>query len=318
MTTEPGSGAVPAISRIRALGARYGILWRVITAVVLIGVGLRQLDLAAVADALQNVRPGYAALGTLLLLLGQVVSGLRWHALTSGEGRPTSRWFVIAYLRGCFFNVFLPTGIGGDAIRVAALRHGRGLKAAGRSVVLDRVTGIVTLGLAALILLPFTDYLDGGTWKIAGAVVAAAASVSAAALAILRGYAGALLWALVFVGGWCSGIVVLGWALALDVSLADGPMITLILAIAIALPVSIGGNGTREAGMVVAVAPLGIAAPAAVAYGLCFGIALALVGLVGAPLKIPRLTGGLAPTPPVGPKTSGRTACEQPKLADRP
>ena len=60
---------------------------------------------------------------------------------------------------------------------------------------------------------------------------------------------------------------------------------TLIVAVAIALPISIGGTGTREAGFVVALAPLGIGTEAAVALGISFGVVLALVGLVGAPLS---------------------------------
>ena len=75
-------------------------------------------------------------------------------------------------------------------------------------------------------------------------------------------------------------------ALDLGLDAAAMPIVTLIVAIAIALPISIGGTGTREAGFVVALAPLGIGTEAAVALGISFGVVLALVGLVGAPLSV--------------------------------
>jgi hypothetical protein len=79
---------------------------------------------------------------------------------------------------------------------------------------------------------------------------------------------------------------VLARALDVDIGAAALPIVTLIVAVAIALPISIGGTGTREAGFVVALAPLGIGTENAVALGISFGVVLALVGLVGAPLSV--------------------------------
>jgi hypothetical protein len=72
------------------------------------------------------------------------------------------------------------------------------------------------------------------------------------------------------------------------------PAVIAITTVAMALPASIGGMGTREAGFAVALAPLAVPSSQAVALGVAFGIALALVGLAGAPVRLPRLSVGQA------------------------
>ena len=101
-----------------------------------------------------------------------------------------------------------------------------------------------------------------------------------------RGLAGFVGWTLLFMAVWFGGIWVLARALDIELDAAALPIVTLIVAAAIALPISIGATGTREAGFVVALAPLGVGTDQAVALGISFGVVLALVGLVGAPLSV--------------------------------
>lgn len=255
---------------------------------MIVAIGLTQIDFAEVRDALSSLSVPLALLAWGLLLAGQAVSALRWSVIAERLGaRASTGWFLRAYLRGSFYNAFLPTGIGGDAMRIAVLRHDLGLKDAGRSVVIDRASGLAAICLAAGACLPFTDYLD--ELPALRAAVAAVAAVAAAVLAVVlarRGLARFAGWTLLFMVVWFGGIWVLARALEIEVAVAAMPIITLIVAVAIALPLSIGGTGTREAGFVVALAPLGVGTEAAVALGISFGVALALVGLVGAPLSV--------------------------------
>ena len=272
----------------RLTTGRWRIAWRLLSAVAIVAIGLTQIDLADVGDALADLFIPLAVLSWAILLAGQAISGLRWGVISERIGAHQSQgWYVRAYLRGAFYNAFLPTGIGGDALRIAVLRHDLGLKDATRSVVIDRASGLAAIVLAAGACLPFTDYLDdlpGLRWALAA--VALVAAVGTAAVLVQRGLGAFVGYTLLFMAVWFAGIWVLGEALSLDIDPLAIPIVTLIVAIAIALPISIGGTGTREAGFVVALAPLGIGTESAVALGISFGVVLALVGLVGAPLSV--------------------------------
>ena len=272
----------------RLTSGRWATAWRLLSAVAIVAFGLTQIDLDEVGDALADLFLPLAALSWAILLAGQAISGLRWGVIAERIGARSSRaWFVRAYLRGAFYNAFLPTGIGGDAMKIAVLRHDLGLKDATRSVVIDRASGLAAICLAAGACLPFTPYLDDlPALQVAIAVVALAATVVLAVVLARRGLGAFVGYTLGFMAVWFSGIWVLAEALDLGLDAAAMPIVTLIVAVAIALPISIGGTGTREAGFVVALAPLGIGTEAAVALGISFGVVLALVGLVGAPLSV--------------------------------
>lgn len=88
-------------------------------------------------------------LGNLLLLSS---AGLRWFLLLRGQG-VTLRFRFVHYLTyiTCFFNGFIPGGIGGDALRVAfVLKHEKARRGqAALTIVLDRVIGLFSMMLIA-------------------------------------------------------------------------------------------------------------------------------------------------------------------------
>jgi len=263
-------------------------MWRLVSAAAIIGFGVSRIELGGVWDVLLKTSPPLAALSFVLLLAGQAVSGLRWSTIAHRLGSVTETgWFVLTYLRCCFYNVFLPTGIGGDAVRVAALRNEVGLRESGRSVVLDRATGLLALCVTGALLLPWTPYLDTVPFaQIAACVLGIVALLTVMVIATRGDWLPLVVTTVAFEVLWCGGIWVLARALRIDLPVAALPAITVIVALAIALPVSLGGNGTREAGFVAALAPLGFATHDAVALGIAFGAVLAIVGLCGAPLPI--------------------------------
>jgi uncharacterized protein (TIRG00374 family) len=85
----------------------------------------------------------------------QAVSALRWQLLSRPLGfrEPFSRYLSYYYI-GMFFNLFLPTSVGGDVVRAWYLdgKSGR-MTDAFVSVIADRVSGVVVLLLIALIAL---------------------------------------------------------------------------------------------------------------------------------------------------------------------
>jgi uncharacterized protein (TIRG00374 family) len=88
--------------------------------------------------------------GALLIdLAGQALCAYRWGLISGIGGRPVRfRQVLPVYFSGMFFNICLPTSIGGDVFRVVGLGRRTGSKtAAFASVFMDR-----NIGLAALLI----------------------------------------------------------------------------------------------------------------------------------------------------------------------
>ncbi len=117
-----------------------------VSAAILLGLAGR-MDWAQVAAAFRSLRWGDWLAALAVFLATQAVSALRWQWLARPLGftQPLRR-FVGLYFVGMFFNLLLPTSIGGDAVRAVALHPGPGRRvAAFLSVLLDRLSGLLVL-----------------------------------------------------------------------------------------------------------------------------------------------------------------------------
>ncbi|HEX2047753.1 MAG TPA: lysylphosphatidylglycerol synthase transmembrane domain-containing protein [Acidimicrobiales bacterium] len=254
-----------------------------------------------------------------MAVLAVVLSSVRWqqmlHALELPSGLPALLSHTLA---GLFVSNFLPTTVGGDVVRATRLSVNNGhRKVSAASVVLERLTGFVSLPLIALVAL----VLDPGLLRLGTAShVALALTLGplAAVVLFLAVAADPRLGARLGRGRWlglamtvhlglvrlrrhpasaCAvmaaalayqlTIVVAAWmaAHALGISVGWTAMMAFmpVVAIAQAVPLSIGGLGLREGSLVLLLGPLGVAASHAVALGLTlYGINM-LVSLLGAP-----------------------------------
>ena len=104
-----------------------------------------------VGETFAHLQWGYWLSAVLLLAVTQVISSRRWQMLGRALGfsvgmlRITSYFFI-----GMFFNLVLPTSVGGDVVRAYYLTGRSGHKLpAFVSVLADRINGFyVLLGLA--------------------------------------------------------------------------------------------------------------------------------------------------------------------------
>jgi hypothetical protein len=137
-----------------------GLIQVTISAILLILI-LRSVSWAEVRDALQRIDLRWLALAWGLFILGVVVRAGRWRVLLQALGLRRSlvelaNWYFV----GGFFNVILPTGFGGDAVRAAELAQDTGrLGPAVNSVIVDRYLGLIVLlpmGLTAWLIAPGT------------------------------------------------------------------------------------------------------------------------------------------------------------------
>lgn len=88
--------------------------------------------------------------------IGIFIRAARWQVLLKGLGlNPGFMRLTGLYFAGAFFNTFLPTGFGGDVVRV--LEVGRDVKPSDglATVIIDRASGLFVLFVLALLALPF-------------------------------------------------------------------------------------------------------------------------------------------------------------------
>src|SRR5207249_4421846 len=130
-----------------------------------------------------------------VLIVTQVVSALRWQVMGRALGFDRSVSQLTGfYFIGMYFNLLLPTSVGGDVVRAWYLDGGsRRRLAAFASVFLDRVSGLLVLlsmACVALVLSP----LELPAWVslfVWGSVAVSLLAVAAVPLLAGRGVGGA-------------------------------------------------------------------------------------------------------------------------------
>jgi len=284
-------------------------IFRVIGTVILFAIGLRLIDWRQFADILVNADPLLVILAFIMMLAAIYASLLRYHAIVAAIGAdyPVAEGWRL-YLAGHGFNQLLPTGLGGDMLRVAALRKRIGWVAALQSIVLDRLIGLYHMFVLFFLLLLLALVFNPD--------VEIASMVKLAALPVLGGLFGIYLLS----KDWLQKIIVrrvpsaiphiLAFVASirkLDVTLlslsaqalfglsfamlgyALGPVsqpltyFALIPSIFILMqvPVSLGGWGMREAAAIALLPIAGMTPETAFANALLYGILLLLSGLFG-------------------------------------
>ena len=299
-------------------------LLRGLLGLALLGAVLALADPARVLAQLRQAHPGWLLAGLAAAVASNVVSALRWRALARWLGADlhvgdACRW----YFQAIGLNALLPGAVvGGDVYRAVVLRRaGQDTLASSWSVVLDRVSGLWMLcAIGGLGAAACADVL--APWLRLPAGVFIALMLAGTALWLL------LPWALpALLRRWCPGWLAplrtaalrpdfgaqLGWqvlasvavqilsaaalaggGLALGVQLSPAAWAFAIAPVFLmtALPVSVGGWGTREAAAVAALAPFGVAAPAAVGVGVIYGVYGLAQGALGAlAFGLPRSAG---------------------------
>ena len=103
---------------------------------------------------LTTVRLEYVAAGVLLYVAGQALSTWKWRLLLAPVGLGAVRYprLLAFYFIGMFFNLFLPTIVGGDAVKAVLLARETGAPArATTSVFMERNLGLFALLSIALV-----------------------------------------------------------------------------------------------------------------------------------------------------------------------
>ncbi len=114
---------------------------------------LSRTDYTAIYKSLISANPVYLSIALLTLFLGKLLSGYRWQVLLlAQEIQIPLKTLIASLFVGQFFNSFLPTTIGGDAIRAydTAVASKESAKSV-TTVFIDRFIGVLALVLLAVL-----------------------------------------------------------------------------------------------------------------------------------------------------------------------
>lgn len=289
---------------------------RVLISLGLLALVLNSIGLERVGRTLLEAEMGPLVVAFLIFNVGVVVRALRWRALVVALGLPVPVGRLIyLYFVGSFFNSFLPTGFGGDVVRVVELSQEADAALVTGTVIVDRLTGLLVLFALALLALPFTTGLmPTEVWMIIGLI---AAGGLVAGLLVLQGTwlrratrwlpgplsltgEGVLarVYNAVTACGWRAVGIALGislifnlllvlenylvaLAVGIDLSLAFFFLFVPLFSLTLMFPISLGGLGIREGLAVVLLGQVGVDEAQAVAYSLGIYAIARVTGLIG-------------------------------------
>ncbi|MGR6967702.1 lysylphosphatidylglycerol synthase transmembrane domain-containing protein [Geodermatophilus sp. URMC 61] len=265
---------------------------------------LVRLGDGTVLDGLRSIDTGtvLAALG--IGLATTVLSAWRWRLVARGLGLPLGLGEAVAHCyRAVFLNSVLPAGVLGDVDR--AVLHGRragDLGRAVRAVALERCAGLVisvVVGVAALLTRPelLADAVGSvvpgaaatigvvavvavlGTWAVRAphpsrlrATLRTAGADARAGLLTTGTWPGVVLLSVAALAGYLTLFVVAARAAGSRAALGELLPLLVLALLAMALPVSLGGWGPREAVAAGAFAAGGLGAAQGLTAALVYGV----------------------------------------------
>ena len=298
----------------RTLKLPFTALKIIVSVTLLLYLLVFQIDLAQFWAVVRKARWGYLAAAAVVMIVGTVLRAFRWRVLLRALEIEVPLWRLIyLYFVGAFFNIFLPSGLGGDAVKMAELaqytRHGP--EAIGTTLV-DRATGLWVLFVLALVVLPFSTSLLPAAWLpvVVGATVTGVAGGWVVLASPLipwlggrvklpwqaklerfyhsisqlgyRALGGACFYSLLFDILLIIFNVLIAGAFDVRLPLQIFLLFTPLISFSLALPISIGGLGVREQTYILLFGAVGVAKATATALSLSNYILTNLViGLLG-------------------------------------
>jgi uncharacterized protein (TIRG00374 family) len=293
-------------------------LLKIVVSLVLIVVILRSVDLNALWEVVRTANPWYLLAAQAALMIGVVVRAYRWQILVQDQEVDASlRELTALYFVGFLFNNLLPSGFGGDAVKMYELsqRSQRGSEAVS-SVLVDRFMGLIALQAIGLVAIAFSWRLVPTeivilTVALFGVSLMAAWVVSYRRLweflaeriplfdrllsikavrslvSSLQGYSGSALLRSLGVGVVFNVLlivsnVLIGTALGADVPLRYYLIFVPLTSLVLILPISFAGLGVREATYVFLFSQVGMVREVALSLSLLvYVLGTVTPGLVG-------------------------------------
>ena len=305
----------------------WASLLRIALSLIALALLWREVGGKKVIDVLRHADLRLLGAACLLFFGGIVVRAYRWRALLYGlDVRPSIGLLIKLYLAGSFFNTFLPSGFGGDVVRVVELAQEDSQSAAVGTVLVDRLTGILSQMAMGLVVLPFTRSLEswlvwmfvfvavggltGGFLLLEGRLLRHLTARIPAVFSLTGQGKLAQIYEAVTGCGWRAVWQALalstlfnlvniaiywlcGLAVGMDVPLSFYFISVPLLSLTLLIPISVGGLGARDWVAQPLFASVGIADELAAGMTLSLYVVTAAVGLIGGIVYLVRGMRGL-------------------------
>ncbi len=133
-------------------------LLRMVISLGLLTFFLTKVGVRETWERLQGANIGYLLAVFLLYLLSIVLRSYRWRIFLNAQGvRVSLPKLISLYLIGVFFNLVLPSGFGGDVVRIYELSQYSSRTASSiTTVFMDRLSGFLALFAMATLALAFS------------------------------------------------------------------------------------------------------------------------------------------------------------------
>ncbi len=292
------------------------LLIKTCISVTLIVILVKSADVHDTVRAVLRLGPEVWISCVLLYVLGQMISAYRWKLLSGEAGFSAPlRDHISYYFIGMFFNLFLPTSVGGDGVKCWYLSRtdplGRTAPAV-YTVLAERATGFIVMfwiGTLALFLVPGAR-LPAAVYMLAAAGSALSILVTPFIPSLMmltlkrRAWARtmvqdisaywrapgiifrALAWSLVFHVLLIAIHVVIGKAMGLPIPATYYAVAYPAASLAGFIPLSLSGIGPREGTYLYLFTLIGIGRSDALAFGVCWLGIIIVASLPGAVLYL--------------------------------
>lgn len=143
----PAADTAAAADALPSRRPWIGKVLKVTVSLTLLGILLAQVDFAAVGATIAGARLDLLLLAFLMNHADRILQGGKWWALVRSSGARISFWQAIANTyAGNFAGQFLPSGVGGDVVRLVLLqRLGLPPIEVAASIVVERLFGLFAL-----------------------------------------------------------------------------------------------------------------------------------------------------------------------------
>ena len=329
--SSPTPQTTESINQIKKKDRRNSLITftlRIFATVALMVFVLQQVEWESLVRRLKSLEWQWYAAAQAVAIVIQVVAGIRWSSLARPIGFVHSTsFFIWRFFEGVFFNLCLPSSIGGDVVKAYRLSStNRGRLLAGCTILADRLAGVSALGvLAGSAILSIKLNLSPASTIAVGTVLFASVLLGfrltignldrfldlLPATHKIRQFLSQLLpyqirpslmgravaWSLIVQVGASVSVALMARGIGVNLGLGIWFSVVPLIALAIVLPISINGVGIREGGMALLLSRWGVAGEQAVAIGLLWFLTTIGTGLIGGVLfLLDKQTSGSTPT----------------------
>jgi len=347
-TRQSEDGSV--ISRTAGPGRAVALFVKLAVGALLLYLLINRVDIAALGQALIHANIGAVVLAVIGLTFTVSLNALRWRIIVGQlGGRVSAQTALAGTFEGMFFNLFLPTNVGGDAARAyRAYDAGVPLGTAVAGGLADRGVGLASvMGLLLVGSLVATEFARVPTFWLITAFSAGGLAAAIALAAAGRVLSSRTLWGplrlivraldafatvifsrrllthvlpITIVANLANCFVLWSCAQAVGLRLtyADAVVVLEASSLAAILPISFGGWGVREGATAALLGAIGNPMTSSIAASILYAGVLVALGCLGAGIWVTnpyrrRISSGL-----LRPQAARDAAPEPPLVAARP